>query len=198
MIFVIYGINGVGKDSIVDLLLKEDEKFVVVSQSRLLMYHLGFVERFTVKSKSVNDGYEKLESISEKRINVIRNEACYNSVLELSNSGKIVLYLSHLTVARFFQEEVSYTVPEIPIWVKTKVDGLVLISADKKDIANWRRKDLRKRSNSLIEVCQQQRKEEKEWLNLIGSVNIPCVVIKNEPDKMEKATEKLKKFIWMN
>ncbi len=195
MIFIIYGINGVGKDSIVELISEQDSRFIVISQSRLLMYHLGFTKSFLKKSKIVDGDYKKLELIPEKEISAVRNNLCYDSILKLSSSGKIILYLSHLTVARFFAKEKSFVVPEVPNWVKEKTNGLVFIDANKRDVVSWRKKDSRKRLNSLIGVSQQQQEEKKEWLNLTNSTNIPFIIIKNEPDKLEKAAEELKSFI---
>jgi len=195
MIVTIYGINGVGKDAIAKEFSKSKPNCIVVSQSRLLMYHLGLATDFTPEAELKPDAYERLEAIEEKTIHMLGNTLCRDTVLELSASGKTVLCLSHFVVAKFFFGKYIYNSSIPSDWVKEKSDGLVFIEANPKDILIWRKGDNRKRSCSLEEIVLQQKKEKYYWKNLINDTRISNIVIQNYTCQMQEAAGHLKNFI---
>lgn len=194
MIIVIYGINGAGKDMIAREVSRLQSNFVVVPQSKLLMYHLGLATSFTPKAELKADAYEKLEAVEEKTINLLGNTLCRDTVLELSASGKIVLCLSHLVVARFLREKYIYCKSTVSTWVRERSNGLVFIEADPEDILIWRKSDDRKRSDCLEEIIFQQKIARDQWEKLIDNI-VPNIVIQNRPYKIHEAVRRLKNFI---
>jgi len=195
MIIVIYGINGVGKDRIAKKISKTNSKILVVSQSKLLMYHLGITNGFTSDTKAEPSAYKKLESIKEKRITRLGETVCRKTLLDLSASGKIVLYLSHLAVAKFFQKKDDRSASKPVGWVKKEADGLIFIRADLKDILVWRKKDERKRTENLTEINLQQQTAEKQWRELVKKTSVPHIVIQNRPLRMRETVKILTEFI---
>lgn len=195
MIIAIYGINGVGKDRIAKEIQKEKSNVLIVSQSRLLMYHLGIVKKFISNVELKSGAYKKLEAIEEKRIKILSENLCRKTIVELSASGRIVLYLSHLEIVKFFQGQYVCFPSEPTEWIRKEAARVVLIDANSKDILNWRNRGVRERPSSLAEIILQKKVVMNEWKKLIKDINIPYIVIQNRPQCIEKAAKSLIKFI---
>lgn len=200
MLIVFYGINGVGKDRIAKEILKTNKDFLVISQSRLLMYHLGIVKSFISKTELKQSTYQTLETIKEKEIKNLSETLCRKTILDLSNSGKMVFYLSHLNVVKFFQNKYKCSPSKPTKWIKKEADALIFINANSSDIFTWRKnsKDKRNRQGSLANINLQKKIAKEEWQKLIKNIHIPHIVIQNRSKNIKKESNILLEFIKKN
>lgn len=198
MIIFIYGINGAGKDRIAGKISKTDPGFVVVPLSRLLMYHLGLAAGYSPETELTPDAYRKLEETEEERITALSGTLCRETVRGLSDSGKIVLCLNHLALAKFFPDGdgAALRVSASPVseWVKKEASGHVFIKAEPEAILAWRKNDSRIRSENLEEIKLQQRIAENQWNKLAKTAAAPAIVIENHPGRTNRSAEILKDF----
>ncbi len=195
MIIVVYGVNGVGKDEIFKKISNLDSRFIVVSYSRLLMFHLGLIANYDLSTKLDDDIYRKLEVIKEEKIRELENTLCFNTLLKLSKSGKIIICLSHLIISRFIDNKYYYSISTNQGWIKKIASGLILIKANPDNILNWRKNNQRMRSEHLFEINLEQKNTVIQWKKIVISANIPNIIIENEHDKLDKVVEKVLNFI---
>ena len=80
-ITTLFGINGVGKDTIAENLRKKNPEITVSSVSRMLMYILGISKTYDVREKVTEEQYKILESIPQTQMVKIENEE-YRRILE--------------------------------------------------------------------------------------------------------------------
>ena len=73
-ITTLFGINGVGKDTIAENLRKKNPEITVSSVSRMLMYILGISKTYDVREKVTEEQYKILESIPQTQMVKIENE----------------------------------------------------------------------------------------------------------------------------
>ncbi len=193
MIVILYGINGVGKDTIAEELSLPNK--VIVSRSRLLMYHLGLADGFTSDVRTEKGAYQALERIPEERVQKIRNTDCRKSVVRISAKGKLVLYLSHLVVVKHLGKGVRYVTPEISRWVKKEADKFAFIKAPPRNILIWRREDERRRPTELEQITKHQKKSLQRYQELMREVSKPFTIIDNRTGGLQNAVSSLEEFI---
>src|SRR5690606_33381552 len=105
----IYGINGVGKDTVAAELQKRQPRgLVITSMSRLSMYLLDITDNFDAQRSVTNDQYKKLETVPQEDMVALEEGPYREFVGELADGGDRVLMLSHLVFALHLGKTVSY------------------------------------------------------------------------------------------
>ena len=93
-ITTLFGINGVGKDTIAENLRKKNPEITVSSVSRMLMYILGISKTYDVREKVTEEQYKILESIPQTQMVKIENEE-YRRILEkIAKEDKKVIFIN--------------------------------------------------------------------------------------------------------
>ena len=87
----IFGINGVGKDTIAEQIRKNNPNVRVTSMSRLLMYILGITSNFDVRKKVGEKEYGMLEAVPQSRMIEIENSEYRQFIERFSNSKENII-----------------------------------------------------------------------------------------------------------
>ena len=126
----IFGINGVGKDTVANVLRADNPNLSVTSMSRMLMYILGITKSYDVSEKASEEQYKKLEGIPQERMIEIENTEYKKLLSELSKSDENVLMLAHLILALRHGDKINYlTDRTIPDWYVNLNDSLIQLVA---------------------------------------------------------------------
>lgn len=160
----IFGINGVGKDSVANLLRETDDSLIVTSMSRLYMYILGIIDSIDSRTKVSEEQYKLLEQVPQEVMKKIDNEKLKPLLLDLAASDKNVIYISHLVSALRNGNEIIYLTDHLtPDWL-ISASKLIQIVAPSNLILERRLNDkARKRSSSLDEINYHQNLCNMEW-----------------------------------
>lgn len=164
-LITIYGINGVGKDTVANELRKNNPDLSVASISRILMYILGITRTYDVSEKVGEEQYKILESVPQEKMIAIENNEYKELLYEISNSKENLIILSHLISALRHGDKVQYlTDRTTPDWYIDLNQALIQLVAPT-DIISARRKNdlLRKRDISASEIEYHQMLCTKEW-----------------------------------
>lgn len=161
----IFGINGIGKDTVADEIRKNNPNLRVTSMSRIYMYVLGLSKTCDVKEKITEEQYKKLELVPQETMRKIEDNE-YRQVLErMANSSEEVLFLGHLVSSlRLGDEEKYLDDRKIPKWFVDANNNLIQLVAPAEIISERRKKDNnRKRNTSIEEIIKHQSLCSKEW-----------------------------------
>ena len=205
-LIIIYGVNGVGKDAIALSLSREYTNSVVVSDQRILMYHLGIIDSYDNSLKIDKEKYKKLEDTSnEKFIDIYQNKFI-QTLSEIKSNYDIVFLISHLVIS-------LHTDKESPLYMDTEsininlenllsgiADGVFYIKSDCKDILKRREVDAKKydrqRPLRLEDIKQHQYLNDKKWDEISKYVSEnKKITILNDEGKLDKAISTSRDFI---
>ena len=161
----IFGINGVGKDTVANVLRADNPNLSVTSMSRMLMYILGITKSYDVSEKASEEQYKKLEGIPQERMIEIENTEYKKLLSELSKSDENVLMLAHLILALRHGDKINYlTDRTIPDWYVNLNASLIQLVAPFELISARRKNDLsRKRKVDISEIEYHQSLCDDEW-----------------------------------
>ena len=164
-LITIYGINGVGKDTVANSLRDKNTELSVSSISRLLMYILGITKTYDINEKVCEEHYKILESIPQEKMIQIEETDYKKLLYELSNSKDSLIILSHLISALRHGDQVQYLTNRItPDWYVELNKSLIQLVAPTKIISERRKSDLlRKRDVNLSEIDYHQKLCTEEW-----------------------------------
>ena len=84
-ITTIFGINGVGKDTVANSLRTNNPDLLVTSISRMLMYILGITKTYDVNEKVCEEQYKMLESVPQEKMIKIENTD-YKDIADLAQA----------------------------------------------------------------------------------------------------------------
>ena len=151
-ITTLFGINGVGKDTIAENLRKKNPEITVSSVSRMLMYILGISKTYDVREKVTEEQYKILESIPQTQMVKIENEE-YRRILEkIAKEDKKVIFINHLVTAMRHGEDVQYLTKRLtPDWYIDLNENLIQLVAPSNVIAIRRMNDATRVRSSNIE-----------------------------------------------
>lgn len=176
-LITIYGINGIGKDTVANALKNSvTQNIYITSTPRLLMYAFGITKTFYTNEKIQKEQYQMLESIDQSEIDKIDNTYCRELLEEFaaSNSRYFIL-ISHLVPAlNLYSEETSYlTDRKIQDWYIDLNRCLVQLVAPAEIVLKRREEDLRFRSRpvSIDQIKYHQNLCDVEWARIIDSIN---------------------------
>lgn len=161
----VFGINGVGKDTIAEGIIKNHPEIRVTSMSRLLMYSLGISKTCNINEKISEEQYKILEKTPQSIIVDIENKQ-YKQLLErMANSSEKVIFLSHLVSALRLEGDTKYlTDKKIPDWLIEINDNLIQLVAPVHIISERRKQDIsRKREIDTYQILKHQELCSKEW-----------------------------------
>ncbi len=172
-LITIYGINGVGKDTVANSLRDRNTELSVSSISRMLMYILGITKTYDVNEKVCEEQYKVLESIPQEKMLEIENTDYKKLLYEISNSKENLIMLSHLISVLRHGDKIQYLIDRItPNWYVELNQALIQLVAPTEVISERRKNDLlRKRDASLSEIEYHQSLCTNEW-ERIKKINI--------------------------
>ena len=164
-ITTIFGINGVGKDTVANSLRTNNPDLLVTSISRMLMYILGITKTYDVNEKVCEEQYKMLESVSQEKMIKIENTDYKDMLDEIASSKEDLIMLSHLISALRHGDKIQYlTDRTTPDWYVKLNQALIQLVAPS-DIVSYRRKNdvNRKRETSIEEIEYHQSLCTNEW-----------------------------------
>ena len=162
MFFIIYGIDGVGKDAVT-----KDFPGLVVSDSRLIMYSAGLIGSLDEKPKP--EHYRAVEEFSLSRILELKETRCKEIVAKYSN----VLLLDHLVICHRHASVVSYLDKALTSW-QEQADGFILLRATPEEIAQRRLRDIavKQRILDIAEIRKHNRLSLEYWQRLVDKAGL--------------------------
>lgn len=198
-LITIYGINGVGKDTVANSLRGRNNELSVTSISRILMYILGITKTYDVNEKVYEDQYKILESIPQEKMIKIENTDYKKLLYEIANSKENLIILSHLISALRHGDKIQYLTDRItPDWYVKLNKALIQLVAPTDIISERRKNDIfRKRDVSVNEIEYHQLLCTKEW-ERIKKMNIDAsnkMFIVNNVD-LDTATTNIEKIMY--
>lgn len=164
-ITTIFGINGVGKDTVANSLRTNNPDLLVTSISRMLMYILGITKTYDVNEKVCEEQYKMLESVPQEKMIKIENTDYKDMLDEIASSKEDLIMLSHLISALRHGDKIQYlTDRTTPDWYVKLNQALIQLVAPS-DIVSYRRKNdiNRKRETSIEEIEYHQSLCTNEW-----------------------------------
>lgn len=90
-LYTIFGINGIGKDTIAEELRNKNPEIEVTSMSRLLMFIIGISKTYDVREKISERQYKTLENIPQSKMIDIENNEYRELIEKISKSDKYVI-----------------------------------------------------------------------------------------------------------
>ena len=164
-LMTIFGINGVGKDTIANSLRNNNPDLSFSSISRMLMYILEITKTYDVREKVCEDQYKLLESIPQERMIEIENTDYKKLLYEIANSKENLIMLSHLISALRHGGKIQYLTDRVtPDWYVDINKVLIQLIAPSNLISERRKNDiLRKRDASISEIEYHQSLCTNEW-----------------------------------
>lgn len=200
-LFITFGINGCGKDTIATNILKQRPDIVLLSGSRIMLKGLGYDVGIEVNSPVTKEMYDHLESIPARTKEQMADEVFKNVLLEFKNTNKIGILSSHLVIAKREGHNILYEQNLVRSWFPEVFDGFVFIKGDPSQIYLRHIKDkqanTRDRGLSTIEsLTNQQELSLDEWAKLVKLVPTNKVkMISNLDGLLDQSSLELLNFI---
>lgn len=164
-LYTIFGINGIGKDTVAKEIRKKRQDIEVTSMSRLLMFILGISKTYDVQERINEEQYKVLEEMPQITMRSIESNE-YRQLLEkLAKGGKDIIFLSHLITALRLRNKVEFLEDrKTPDWFVDINDNLIQLVAPAQIVAEHIQKDkTRKRCCEIDEIIKHQELCTKEW-----------------------------------
>lgn len=164
-LYTIFGINGIGKDTVAKEIRKKTQDIEVTSMSRLLMFILGISKSYDVQEKINEEQYKALEKMPQSTMRFIEDNE-YRQLLErLAKEDKDVIFLSHLITALRLRNKVEFLEDrKTPDWFVDINDKLIQLVAPAQMVAERRQRDkTRRRCYEIDEIIKHQELCTKEW-----------------------------------
>lgn len=175
----LYGVNGVGKDTVAaEIKANRAQDVVITSASRLSMYLLGITDNFDAQRSISRDHYKKLESVPQTEMVELEEGPYKEFVTELANGGDRVMMLSHLVFALHLDKEVVYLADRhVPDWYISENDSLIQLTSTPEEILARRRIDAltgsRDRPALLSQIMAHQALCNTEWNRIKNGQTLP-------------------------
>jgi len=200
---IIFGINASGKDAIAKELKKRDNSIQITSESKLLMYHLGYIDSYDSQDHIDISAYKNLENTSQDRI-LETTRTVYKRTLENFKKSEIKYFLlSHLVFALTLDKGKTIYLDkrEVPEWYREVGDKFIQVICNPEEILKRRIKDksngVRDRGNidSCDEIAKHQSLCDIKW------EKFTCELPKNKyltvvNDDLEVAIDIVNNFIF--
>lgn len=163
-LITIFGINGVGKDTVAEKIREKNPDITITSMSRMLMYLLGISKTYDTREKISEKQYKKLENTPQEIIRNIENNQ-YRQLLEQLSYSDNVIFLAHLVSALRLGNETRYlTDKQIPKWFVDINEQMIQLVAPASIISQRRKEDKSRKRNCRIEqIFEHQELCSKEW-----------------------------------
>lgn len=169
---IMFGINASGKDSVFRELKNRKKEIQSTSESRLLMYHLGYVDSYSLEQPVSRDTYKQLENTSQETIIEVTNNS-YKKTLESFRDSEIEYFLlAHLVTALTIDKSPIYLEKDVPYWYRDVGSKFIQIICDPEEILKRRLSDknngARDRGNldNIDEIIHHQNLCNEKWQKL--------------------------------
>lgn len=175
----LYGINGVGKDTVAaEIKSERAHDLQITSASRLSMYLLGITDHFDAQRKVSREQYQQLESVPQSEMIELENGPYREFIGELSSRSDRVLMLSHLVFALHLDQEVTYLKERhVPDWYIAQNDSMIQLTASPVEVLKRRKSDAvngeRDRPSLLDQIVEHQSLCDTEWSRIENGVVLP-------------------------
>lgn len=169
----LFGINGVGKDTVAESLRAKDRDLVVTSMSRLSMYLLGIIDDYDVRTKVSEDHYSRLEQTPQSTMVELEKNEFRQELEQIADTDGRVMFLGHLVSALRNGEKIEYlTNRKTPTWLTDISDSLIQLKAPAVLISERRTNEKeRNRSVDISQIDEHQSLCDDEWCR-IGESNV--------------------------
>ncbi len=175
---IMFGINASGKDSLVKELKSKRPNIETTTETRLLMYHLGYISDFRAEAPVDKASYKALENTPQPKVIETTNSIYKEKLSAFSESETEYFLLSHLVFALTIDKDkpIYLTDRPVPPWYRDISQKLIQVVCDPDEILRRRLKDkdtgVRDRGNmdSLKEIVKHQSLCNIEWQKLIGGL----------------------------
>jgi guanylate kinase len=195
-LILIFGINGVGKDTLeVEMRKKYGDLVGIVLTTRVLFKSLGFDVNYfygepAPTSEKLAEMYKVLEATSKSKVDEIMNFDLPQKLLEVKSKFQLGFLSAHLVSAtRKPTGEIHYKTGYAYPWFKEFVDGFVYLRSTPEELLRRRedenRRGIRKRlPMTLDEIALQLQISDKEWKRFekILPNDKPRTTINNDSD----------------
>ncbi len=189
MLIIIFGLNGVGKDALVEKVASTED--IIVSSSRMLMFELGLISSFTARPNQ--EDYLTLEQIPWEQKERLLRFRCGQSLKEIKAHN--VFFLAHLVVCMYLDGKEHYRNYPFSPWL-LGASGFARVTATPGEILARREGDKRKRPLSFRQIKDNEEKSERRWENLISRVGIKrAIEIHNKQGRLLEASANLQRFL---
>jgi hypothetical protein len=196
----VYGLNGVGKDTIAHELRNRNPNLVTTSESRMLMYLLGITTGFDATLKVDRSQYSQLECTPQEQIIELEQGSPMRELVgNVSADNGTVLNLSHLVFARYLDDEIDYLQKPKATWYVHAGDSFMNVVAPPETILKRRQADAAQRERILKgvdEISYHQSLCDREWerIKCIAQPLTRFAVIENV--ELIKAVEQAEEVIY--
>lgn len=200
-LYTIFGINGVGKDTVAKELRNNNPNLKITSMSRILMYILGISKTYDVAEKITEEQYRLLENVPQNRMIDIENNEYKIIIQKMASSDNKVLFLSHLISALRHGNEIIYLTDRLtPNWFIDINEKLIQLVASPELISIRRKNDnSRNRRIDIEEIRKHQELCSQEW-ERISKINLQTRRKMNvvENVRLYDTVEKIQSIIFEN
>lgn len=164
-LYTIFGINGIGKDTVAKEIRKKRQDIGITSMSRILMFILGISKSYDVREKIDEEQYKALEETPQSTMRSIEDDEYRKLLEQLAKEDKDVIFLSHLITALRLGNNVEFLEDrKTPDWFVDINDKLIQLVAPAQIVAEHRQKDkARRRCYEINEIIKHQELCTKEW-----------------------------------
>lgn len=168
---IMFGINASGKDTIAKEIKKRNGVIQITSESRILMYQLGYISDFSSETAVDISAYKKLENTPQNKIIEI-TKTTYREKLESFRSSEVQHFLlSHLVFVLTVDKDkpVYLDDREVPEWYREVGHKFIQIVCEPEEIFRRRQKDKndgtrnRGNINSFEEINKHQSLCDVKW-----------------------------------
>ena len=204
-LILLYGINGVGKDTIALELSKQYKNTIIVSDQRILMYYLGLLKNYKNNIKINTEKYKALESTPRETLKKIYKTKFLETIEKIRKEYEIVFLISHLVISLHINKnKPKYLDTEI---INEKLsellfcaNSIVYIKSKPEEILERRIKDRkftgRNRPIDLKDIKHHQKLNDKKWKELLNHVpQNKTVTVLNHNNNLNEAITQSQAFI---
>lgn len=203
-ITIIFGVNGVGKDTLANLVQKAHPEVALISASRALMKAFGLPVEITADFPVPFEYYRTLET-NEPIVNALYDTKFVDILREFKKQGRNSILLHHLCVIKLqIDGTLIYDDDVLRPWFYELFDQFILIRTDPAIIKARQENDLQsgKRTRnglSLAQIEEQVQRSDAQWLELCNQLKKRGLQnyyeIQNNSTDLNNAVEQLSRII---
>lgn len=196
-IYTLYGINGVGKDTVAGEVKRDFPDTQITSESRILMYLLGITSEFGTDYPVSREQYRQLEDMPQPVMRDLTEGEYKCFVQDLRDRDDVTVILSHLVFALFLDKEIQYLDDkDVPDWFIQSNDALVQLIAPPELVLARRAIDARDRgAANTKDIEYHQYLCDQKWVKVVNLAGVSaCHTVENIV--LEEAATRFKEVIY--